>query len=67
MRANGGCRELPSRPTAPPTLSPEKPNAEPHAPPEKAARQDARVLFLPVIDTKLKVWTLAAVTDRVDG
>ncbi|MGW9188409.1 hypothetical protein, partial [Streptomyces rubiginosohelvolus] len=28
---------------------------------EKAARQDVRVPFLPVIDTKLNVWTLTAV------
>ncbi|MET7416267.1 hypothetical protein [Streptomyces rubiginosohelvolus] len=66
MRADEAGRELPSRPAAPPTLSSEKPNAE-HTPAVKAARQDVRVLFLPVIDTKLKVWTLAAVTDRVDG
>ncbi|MFE3373923.1 hypothetical protein ACFXOK_30560 [Streptomyces sp. NPDC059173] len=66
VRADGAGRELPSRPAAPPTLSPETPNAE-RMPAVKAARQDVRVPFLPVIDTKPNVWTLAAVTDRADG
>ncbi len=60
VRADGAGRELPSRPAAPQTLSPEKPNAE-RTPAEKAARQDMCVPILPVIDTKLNVWMLAAV------
>nr|WP_128807179.1 hypothetical protein [Streptomyces sp. Termitarium-T10T-6] len=54
VRAHGAGRELPSRPAAPPTLSPKKPNAE-LIPAVKAARQDVRVPFHPVIDTKLNV------------